>query len=169
MTDERLKKVLWYLVHEGDYEPLMQYRESGGDLSGVTNEEREILARWTHGKSPRKPGQKLGKGNAERNWQICLEVVCLKAYGLPAYTDSGKVNHKPSLATDACSVVAGRWKLTEGTVQKIWDKRDSLIQQFEAMYKDQKVESEPLPRSSTDERDKWIEQMCNAWNAPAIK
>jgi hypothetical protein len=163
MTSQSLEKLFWYLVRENDGEPLAQYIESGGDLSGVTNDEREILARLVRGQKPRKRGQKLEKGLEERNWQICLEVVCLKAYGLPAYTGSGAVNHKPSLATDACSVVNERWELSEGTVQKIWDKRDSLIRQFEAMYKGQKVESQPLPQSSTRERDKWIERMCNAW------
>jgi len=166
MSDERLRKLFSCLVHEGENEPLAQYIESGGDLSSLANDEREILARLVRGLKPRKRGQKLGKGNAERNWQICLEVVCLKAFGLPSYTGSGKVNHKPSLATDACSVVAGRRGVSYEIVCKIWAKRDSLIQSFEAMYKGQKVESEPLPQSSTPARDAYIDRIRNAWNDP---
>ena len=164
MTDERLRKLFWYLVHEDENEPLAQFIESGG-LSGLANNERDILARLVRRLSPRKRGQKLGKGNAERNWQICLEVVCLKAYGLSVQS-SGKVKHKPSLATDACSVVAERWNLSEGTVEKIWAKRDSLIRQFGAIYKGQKIASQPLPQSSTPERDEWIEWMGSAWSDP---
>lgn len=163
--------MFWYLVHEGDSEPLGQYIESGGDLSGITAEQRKVLARIVRGKSVRGRGQKLLKANtvygAERDWQICLEIVCLRAYGLPAYTDSGVVNHKATLSTDACSVVAKRWKkkgykLEESTVRNIWtkrDKNDPVLRFLEKAYEGQSSEVD----FSNCSREELLDWLRNAW------
>lgn len=165
MNDEHLKKLFWYLIRQNDAEPLARYIENGGDLSQLTAKQRKRLARLVRRKSPRERGEKLDKGLEERNWQICLDVVCLKAFGLPAQSSSGQVHHKPSLATDACSVVANRWGLSEETVYDIWGNRDTVIQHFDAMYKGQQSDS-PLPLKSSPERDNYIEHLRNAWKDP---
>lgn len=157
MNDQSLSKLLWYFVHENDGEPLAQYIESGGDLSGATEEQRQILARIVRGKSPRRRGQKLGRGLAERDWQICLDIACMRAKGLPAYTYS---RHD---AKDACSVIAEQWKLGERTVRKIWSKRDksdTVLQFLEMAYKGQSIEDSFEENTS---REEWIVRMQNAW------
>jgi hypothetical protein len=177
---ESLDKLFWYLVHEGDSEPLAQYIESGGDLSGITAGQRKTLAQIVRGKSVRGRGQKLLKANtvygAERDGQICLEIACLRAYGLPAYTDSGVVNHKATLSTDACSVVAKRWKkkgykLEESTVRKLWTKRDknhSVLRLLEEAYEGQSSE-EGFTNYSHEEdfsncsREELLDWLRNAW------
>jgi len=157
VNDQPLSQLFWYFVHENDGEPLAQYIESGGDLSGSTEDQRQILARIVRGKSPRRRGQKLNKGTAERDWQICLDIACLRAYGLPAYTDS---RHGTK---DACSVVTERWKLEERTVRKIWSKRDKsdpVLKLLEKAYEGQSIEGD-FRDSRT--REEWIEEIQEAW------
>jgi len=135
----------WHLIHKDDPEPLANYIESGGDLSRLSDEQREILARLVRGKSPRKRGQKLiNADTTERNRQICWDVVSLLAYGLPAYSDSDDG------AEDACWVVANEMNLSEESVRKIWAKRDPLIRRFEELYKHQSYDGS-------------VQEAINAW------
>lgn len=172
MGKQSLDQLFYYLVREGDGEPLAQYLETGGDLSGLDAEQRLRLARLVRGKSVRKQGESTLGSTKERDWQICLEVTRLLSYGLPEYTDSGAVNHKESLAEDACSVVAKRYNLSDSRVRQIWDARpkdDPVLAWAERTYKSQGKNRNTRNEGDLPDYSAWDEMkeaIAEAWKEP---
>jgi hypothetical protein len=102
------------IIAERNREWFASYIENGGDLSELTQTEREELARIVRG------------ATADRNRQICCEIAYLIGTGMPAYTDSGKFNPSHVVehdAEDACTVIAQTMGLEPDYVRKIWSKR----------------------------------------------
>lgn len=113
------------IIAERNREWVASYIENGGDLSELTQTEREEFARIVRGST------------GERNRQICCEIAYLIGTGMPAYTDSGKFNPSPvveSDAEDACTVVAQTRSLEPDYVRKIWSKRtkDEILEMWTA-------------------------------------
>ena len=111
------------IIAGGDRERFASYIENGGDLSELTQTEREKLARIVRG------------ATAERDRQICCEIAYLIGTGMPAYTDSGKLNPSHVVecdAEDACTVIAETRGLKPDYVRKIWSKRtnDEILEKM---------------------------------------
>jgi hypothetical protein len=92
------------------------YIENGGDLSELTDFERQDLAQIVRGST------------GARHRQICCQIAYLMGTGLPAATDSGKLTSSPVVVDgntddDACTVIAETMGLRPEYVRKIWSKR----------------------------------------------
>jgi hypothetical protein len=116
------------IIAERNREWVASYIENGGDLSELSQTEREELARIVRGST------------GERSRQICCEIAYLIGTGMPAYTDSGKFNPSPvveSDAEDACTVIAQTRGLEPDYVRKIWSKRteDKILEMLTAFGK----------------------------------
>ncbi len=101
------------------------YIENGGDLSKLTQTEREQLAEIVRGPT------------GTRNRQICSEIAYLIGTGMPAYTNSRKFNPSPVVeckTEDACTVIAETMGLEPDYVRKIWAKRteDKILEMWTA-------------------------------------
>ena len=104
------------IIAKQNREWFASYIENGGDLSKLTQTEREQLARIVRGPT------------GTRNRQICCEIAYLIGTGddMPAYTDSRKINPNPVVecdSSDACTVIAETMGRKPEYVRKIWSKR----------------------------------------------
>ena len=103
------------IIQSKDLLAFASYIENGGDLTRITDFERGAVAMLIRG---RKHG---------RNWDICCQIAYLIGTGLPAYTDSGKLNSSPAVegtTEDACTVIAETVGLKPEYVRKIWSQRN---------------------------------------------
>jgi hypothetical protein len=116
------------IIAKKNSEWFASYIENGGDLSDLTEMEREQLARILRGPT------------GTRNRQICCEIAYLIGTGMPAYTDSGKFNPSPVVecdAEDACIVIAETVGLEPDYVRKKWANRteDKILEMWTAKGK----------------------------------
>ena len=112
---------------KGERESVAAYIENGGDLSRLSDQEREVLAVLIRGKSPRKRGRP--KLNAKRDRDILHELAYLRGNGLPVTTNEGSERERSipvvdGVAKTAAEVVASVYGLKPSRIEQIWDDRD---------------------------------------------
>lgn len=115
-------KLFERLVSDDDPEPLATYVECGGDLSGLSGEERSILARLIRRKSPRLPGQRRSDLLSRHGNEIIrIMIAYYKGFtGLPAYVKPTPT-YSVSDDGDCCRRIAKDFGISFSTAVRAWD------------------------------------------------